>query len=184
MDAQALLYLNSLSSPVLDVIMLSVTALGDVISVVLITACVLLVLHHLNLKKELRFVLLAVVGAIFINIILKLLFARQRPELWELLVYESTYSFPSGHALLTATLAFVLGMLTWQTRWRWTVVSIVAGYALAVGVSRMYLGVHYPSDVLAGWLVAFIWIGVVSRTFGIIKASEKKNRRELSNHQE
>jgi membrane-associated phospholipid phosphatase len=67
-------------------------------------------------------------------------------------------SFPSGHALSSASFATAVILIAWpDRRLRWPAVIIGVGYALAVGVSRMYLGVHYPADVVAGWCLGVAW---------------------------
>jgi membrane-associated phospholipid phosphatase len=71
---------------------------------------------------------------------------------------ELLYSFPSAHAMAAAALAAAVGFLLWLTRWRWVVVGLGAAWALGMGWARMYLGVHYPSDVLAGWLGSVGWV--------------------------
>ena len=99
-----------------------------------------------------RFLALSVGGAGLLNLAAKLLLSRPRPALWVVRHPELSSSFPSGHAMAAAALATALGFLLWPTRCRWVAVSTGAGWALAMGWARMYLGVHYPSDVLAGWL--------------------------------
>lgn len=103
-----------------------------------------------------------VVGVVWaVNPLLKELFARGRPDLWPPPLEVSEHSFPSGHAANTAALAVALAMVAWQTRARGPV--LVAGVALVlvVGVGQLALGVHYPSDVLAGWLWAGAWAAAV-----------------------
>ena len=120
---------------------------------------VLLVLA-LALSRKLReglFAGIALIGSALLNLGAKQLFARERPSLWESIAPESTFSFPSGHAMGSITLALVLVLLAWHTRWRWWVALPMAAFTLMVGLSRVYLGVHYPSDILAGWAVAFAW---------------------------
>jgi membrane-associated phospholipid phosphatase len=67
-------------------------------------------------------------------------------------------SFPSGHALGSSTFAAALALVAWgQPRWRWRALILAISFAIAVGISRLYLGVHYPADVLAGWCLALAW---------------------------
>jgi membrane-associated phospholipid phosphatase len=73
-------------------------------------------------------------------------------------VVDGFDSFPSGHASSAATLATAMILITWgDRRWRWPVAIVAIGYALLVGLSRMYLGVHYPADVIAGWFLGVAW---------------------------
>jgi len=91
----------------------------------------------------------------------KILIARPRPELEPHLVVVKTLSFPSGHALnsmvfyLTLALAFA-----GRTRWRWVAVSGAILLSLLIGTSRVMLGVHWPSDVIAGWAFGLLWVFV------------------------
>lgn len=158
MDAQILLYINSLSTPWLDSVMLTVTHFGDVATVLLVTFFVASILYRFEKYQQLLFLVTSIAGALVVNSGLKLLFARQRPDLWELLTHESTFSFPSGHAALSSALALSIIILVWKTRWRWLATGVGAVYVIAIGFSRMYLGVHYPSDVLAGWFVSAICV--------------------------
>ena len=114
----------------------------------------------LALSRKLReglFAGVAIIGSALLNLGAKQLFARERPTLWESIMPEETYSFPSGHAMGSITLAMVVVLLAWHTRWRWWAMPPMAALVAMVGLSRIYLGVHYPSDILAGWAVATGW---------------------------
>ena len=120
----------------------------------------ILLVAALALKRRVReglFAALALAGSALLNLGTKQLFARERPSLWESISPEHTFSFPSGHAMGSMTLAWVCVLLAWRTRWRLPVVAAAAAFTLLVGLSRVYLGVHYPSDILAGWAAASIW---------------------------
>ena len=103
-----------------------------------------------------------------LNGLLKALFDRPRPALWTSPTPFSGLSFPSGHAMSSATLVAALVVLTWHTRWRRPVVSFGMVAVIAVGFSRLLLGAHYPSDVLGGWAFAFAWVSGVS--FAVTKS--------------
>ncbi|MDB5268601.1 MAG: hypothetical protein JWP58_1641 [Hymenobacter sp.] len=102
----------------------------------------------------------AVGGSMLLTQIIKPLVARPRPLLWASIRPEHTLSFPSGHAMDTAAIATALVLLCWGNRargWAW----LMPLFALAVGWARIYLGVHNPSDVLAGWAAAVAWVVLV-----------------------
>jgi membrane-associated phospholipid phosphatase len=77
-------------------------------------------------------------------------------------ITEDFDSFPSGHGTAAAALAASLVVLLWSTRWRWLAVGAGVLFAVAVGLSRVYLGVHYPSDILASWSIAIGWVAVLT----------------------
>lgn len=91
----------------------------------------------------------------------KALVARPRPELWPRLVETGGYAFPSGHALAAATFYPLLAWILTRTRPRLRLPALGAGVAVAllVGFGRLYLGVHWPSDVLGGWLLGGLQCG-------------------------
>lgn len=100
-------------------------------------------------------------SAMVINTALKAYFNRPRPDLVEHLVTVTSPSFPSGHAMLSATVYLTLGALLAraypQPPLRRYFLSVAVTLALLIGVSRVYLGVHWPSDVLVGWCVGAAW---------------------------
>jgi len=106
-----------------------------------------------------RYFLLSVGGAVLLNVAVKLIFARARPQVIPWLWQEGDSSFPSGHSSMAAALAVTLTALLWRTPWRWPVAILGGLYAVLMGVSRVYLGVHYPTDVLAGWALGLAWAG-------------------------
>jgi undecaprenyl-diphosphatase len=89
--------------------------------------------------------------------LLKAMIHRPRPELFFGLVPSETYSFPSGHAFVpTVFFGILAGILAPGARWP----AAVAALAALVGFSRVYLGYHYPSDVVAGWALALVWLAL------------------------
>ncbi|WP_185974662.1 phosphatase PAP2 family protein [Deinococcus detaillensis] len=100
-------------------------------------------------------------GAYGLSTLIKLLVHRARPQLWKVLTPETDFSYPSGHALISLTVITACIWLAWPTKWRRVVLVAGACFLVLVGLSRLYLGVHYPSDVLGGWLMGAEWAGAV-----------------------
>ena len=140
-----------------DHFFVAMSALGYQWGVVPFNVLMVLWLGFRRWMREGLFAGVAVIGSALLNLGTKQLFARERPSLWESIAPESTYSFPSGHAMGSMTLAWVVVLLAWRTRWRMPVLLAALAFAVLVGLSRVYLGVHYPSDILAGWAAASIW---------------------------
>ena len=157
-DAPLLWKMHGLHSPGLDQFFTLLSKLGY--EWFLIPADVLIVVALLWRKRwrEASFVAISFVGSALLNLGSKQFFQRDRPSLWESIAPESTFSFPSGHAMGSMTLAVTVALLAWNTRWRWPVLVLAPGFSVLVSVSRVYLGVHYPSDILAGWCAALVWV--------------------------
>ena len=159
-DEPLLLWAQGLASEGLDRFFVVVTDLGYLHGVVPLDILLVLSLFAMRRLREATFAAVALGGSALLNMGTKLVFARERPSLWESITPELTYSFPSGHAMGSATLACVLFLLAWHTRWRWAAAVLLPPAVVLVGFSRIYLGVHYPSDILAGWAAASAWVGV------------------------
>ncbi|WP_216326148.1 phosphatase PAP2 family protein [Deinococcus aestuarii] len=109
-------------------------------------------------RPQALFALLALGGAAGVQAIMKRLFQRPRPELWPRLVTETGASFPSGHSTVAAALAVLVVILLWHTRLRWPALVLGVTYYALMALSRVVLGVHYPTDVLAGGLTSLVWV--------------------------
>ena len=138
-----------------------VSAIGGGVGVTIVAIAVIGALSVRRRWQEAAIFALMMLGA-SLNGLLKALFDRPRPDLWTSPNPFSGLSFPSGHAMSSATLVAALVVLTWRTRWRLPVVIFGAVVVIAVGFSRLLLGAHYPSDVLGGWAFAFAWVSGVS----------------------
>ena len=138
-----------------------ITGLGSMIVLVLVTAAAIFYLLLIGKWREALLVLIAVGGGQILSSLLKLGIDRPRPDLVSHLVDVQTLSFPSGHAMMSAVTYLTLGsMLAGIVPGRATkiyVLGVAVLITLMVGVSRIYLGVHWPSDVLAGWCAGFAW---------------------------
>lgn len=156
-DVPLLELAHAAASAGLDRFLLVVSALGYEWFVVPFDVLLVLVLAWRRRVREGLFAALALGGSALLNVAAKQVFGRARPELWASLAPEHTFSFPSGHAMGSMTLAWVLVLLAWRTRWRWPVLLLALPFAVLVGLSRVYLGVHFPSDILAGWTAASVW---------------------------
>jgi undecaprenyl-diphosphatase len=138
-----------------------VTALGSTVVLALIVAAVVIHFFLIGRARTALFILCAVVSGQVLSSLLKAGVDRPRPELVSHLVDVHSLSFPSGHAMLSAITYLTLGALAARFLpgrvTRIYVLALAVLVTLMVGASRVYLGVHWPSDVLAGWCAGFAW---------------------------
>jgi undecaprenyl-diphosphatase len=162
-DRPVMLWLQSRHSPRNTRIVRAVTELGGVTAVPLFALATSAYLVSVRgSRRPAALLTVSLVGSTVINSVLKALYRRGRPTFFTHIVEEKSYSFPSGHAMASAALAGCACVLAWPTAWRYPVIVGSAGYVPAIGVTRMYLGVHFPSDILAGWCVSLAWVGEVA----------------------
>ncbi len=175
-DEEILRAINLTSTPLWDKFYLVMTDMGGLFFIAAMTTLVTTLLVRSGRRYLGTFVVIAVAGAGLISLTLKSLIGRERPSLWEQLISESSYSFPSGHAMGSSILALCIVLALWRTKFRWIAVALSSIYVLLVGYSRLYLGVHYPSDILAGWIVSCAWfmtVGVVLYRHAWLKKSSR-----------
>ncbi|MBW4472927.1 MAG: phosphatase PAP2 family protein [Stenomitos rutilans HA7619-LM2] len=160
LDTRILLTIRQWHAPFLDRVMIVITNIGNP-SVLLVASLVLAAfLLWRKQRAETVTLTLAALGALVLNTVLKALFARARPELWQRTVDVNFYSFPSGHAMMSLVVFGIIGYLLaiHVPRWR---VAIATGTVLlvcAIGLSRLYFGVHWPTDIVAGYAAGTVWL--------------------------
>ncbi|KAB8320367.1 phosphatase PAP2 family protein [Tolypothrix campylonemoides VB511288] len=160
-DVSVLIAIHSTAQAQLDAIAVTLTKFGS-FRIVFPVVCVLgLVLLIQKRWRSLTYLLTSVVGSGIINRTAKEFMHRVRPHLWDSQAPELDFSFPSGHSMTSMTLVATLVILTWGSVWCWVILIVGSLFVLAIAWTRLYLGVHFPSDILAGWMVSIAWaIGV------------------------
>jgi undecaprenyl-diphosphatase len=145
----------------LEEVMRDFTALGSVVILCLTTIAVVGYLLMVKKYAGMWLVIAATLGGVIVGSLLKYFFSRPRPHIVPHLSDVLTTSFPSGHSMYSAVVYLTLGTLLarfvpdWHVKMYFMVVALVLIFL--VGISRVYLGVHYPTDVMAGWLAGLVW---------------------------
>jgi undecaprenyl-diphosphatase len=154
--------IHQASSPALTQLMILASFIGSFSFLFPLGILVFLILLYLRRKRALILFLLTMAGELSLEPILKNLFQRARPAAFFDYLAPASYSFPSGHAF--AALCF-FGVLAWLITSRlekallsYLIWLLAVLLIFLIGVSRVYLGVHYPTDVIAGYLTAFVWV--------------------------
>lgn len=155
-------WVYSFRTPVLNEIMKAITTLGNVSGVAIFLGIVLIALFFLKKKKYIiPIIISSVFGEVFVYF-MKIIAQRARPLTQNALITETDFSFPSGHAMIAITVyGFVLYFLIQACKERWQRIAlvIVGGLLiLSIGFSRLYLGVHWPTDILASYLLGGSWV--------------------------
>lgn len=159
-DKTILLWIHQYANPTLDQVMLIITKLGNpktMAFIALLTFSILLWRSYYDKAKVFAFNCL---GATVLNYGLKLAFNKSRPQLWTSLISETSYSYPSGHAMgsmvLYGFLAYLLSVR--YPQYNKLFYGMATVLIAAIGFSRLYLGVHWPTDIVGGYGVGFLWI--------------------------
>lgn len=157
LDEPVLRFMHAQASPALDKLMLVLSLLGSALVLVPFNLGLLAWLYRRGQRWHAAYWGIATGGAALINWLAKHAFHRVRPGLWPSLSPETTFSFPSGHAMQTMAVCTALLILRRGLPGYRPSLALAALYVASVGLSRIYLGVHYPSDVVAGWCAALSW---------------------------
>jgi undecaprenyl-diphosphatase len=156
---------HQLASPTLTTIMRGISFFGGTGFLFCATTVIVICFIFKKWKREAILLGVTMIGASLLNITLKLAFKRVRPEPFFNLATPKSFSFPSGHSLASfcffAALAAIVNTGIKSRGLRTAIWTTAAVIILLIGLSRIYLGVHYATDVIAGFTAALIWIGAV-----------------------
>ncbi len=167
-DTQILLFAATLRSEGLDCFFRGVTWLGSLYILTPITALISVILLYLHKRAEVLLLLVGFGGATLLVHLAKVILARPRPDVVEPLVaLPMDSSFPSAHTtqIVAFTLCMVLIIRRILPEWQFTAIAVALMLAVAVAASRIYLQVHFPSDVLAGILLGIGWVALAQKFF-------------------
>ncbi|MEO6525852.1 MAG: phosphatase PAP2 family protein [Gemmatimonadaceae bacterium] len=167
-DTAVLRWIGARQTPFLTTFMTEVTPLGTGAVVLMIVGVTAAFLWHTEHKHSARLLLASTAGSILLNNVLKLFFNRDRPDVFVWQTHAASSSFPSGHAMsatvVYGTVAYLLARLQ-KHRWSRAITLSAAVLMIAlICFTRLYLGVHYPSDVLGGIVVGLAWSGFCMAT--------------------
>ena len=173
-------FFYEMRSPMMNEVALQLTALGSGVVVPIIAFFfILILLGHKRKRTAISFAIM-IVGAGLLIAALKLFFAIARPDSYEPLVKEMTYSFPSGHAVISFTLYG--GMAAWlfisrkRETWVWLTCGFLLLLACVIAMTRVYLGVHWPSDIAAGACIAAFWVSICLLLNRALHKQEEKKK--------
>ncbi len=167
LDTSVLQYLFSIRSSALAQILISVSNLGDTVTVIFLAIVLAFIFYIYKRRAEMAGLMTAVIGTASVTYVLKHLIQRTRPDALYQAYAETGYSFPSGHASASGALYGFLAFLAWRNLKpginRTALATLAIAFALLISFSRLYLGVHYLSDVVAGFVVGifFAWLGAI-----------------------
>lgn len=161
-DTAILRFLEGSLTPGANKLLSLVARTGNINAVVALAVIGVLVLKHERRMRDALFLTFAIVGVVTGNILVRTMVQRTQSIVGGTFAPTFESGFPSSQAADTFAVAFVFAALTWATRWRWSVLTLGTFYVLAVGLSRIHLGLRYPSDILAGWALALAWVTTAS----------------------
>lgn len=171
-DLQISQIVQSINIPGFESLMVLVTTMGNAIWHIILAGVSVLVIYKIWSKQDALALFLSSTGAYFISIVLKTLIARPRPDpnlIHQFSTFSKADSFPSGHVLNFIGLYGFLFFLTYLKlkpgRLRVVLLTVFAGLIFLVGLSRIYLGAHWFSDVLGAYLIGMIWLYVMIRLY-------------------
>ncbi len=167
LDAAGNAFMHGFASPTMDAVMNGASLIGRNLGLAIIALVVAVLLVRGRRYREALFVGVVLGGSILLNDAMKLFFHRARPVLdWA--VAPPDYSFPSGHSMNSMALALAVGIVVWRVAGPGRgALALVVGILASgiIGLSRIYLGAHYVTDVVGGFATAAIWAGIVVFVF-------------------
>ncbi|MCC5662190.1 phosphatase PAP2 family protein [Nostoc sp. XA010] len=160
LDEAILLLIQKLHTPLRDRIMLGITFMGDPVVMLLSSLGLAISPLFYNRRRQAAILGIAGVGATLLNCLMKLFFGRARPALWKHIIKVGQHSFPSGHAMVSIVIYGFTGYILAKQfpEWRFWIYGLTIILIAAIGFSRLYLGVHWLTDVTAGYGAGLVWL--------------------------
>ncbi|MBO0589329.1 phosphatase PAP2 family protein [Sporosarcina sp. E16_8] len=160
-DTAVIGFVQGLEAPWLTSIMKVFSWIGSGLVVAAIALIGFIVLYFVLRYRHQAFLLIAVIaGSVILNRLLKIYFKRERPEIHRIMDAKG-FSFPSGHSMMAFALYAIIAYIAWRnvktTASRVVLVLFTAFMIIMIGTSRIYLGVHYPSDIVGGFVASALW---------------------------
>jgi len=178
LDEAGLRAAAALRTPLLDRIMLDATALGDTAVAFVLVAFVAIILWATHRPTVAWLLWIALLGGSLLSDVAKAVLGRERPRVVPWLADVSSPAFPSGHAMramvVYVTLAWLIARLATTPSLRRAAWILAGAVTLAVGSSRVHLGVHYPSDVVGGFLLGGAWILLVAYADRVVRTRRRR----------
>jgi undecaprenyl-diphosphatase len=156
-DAAILAWYRMHRTPALTALASGLAVVGGVRVLPFIALGIALLLARAGARIHAWYLVFALTGATVLNVLAKVIFQRPRPDELGAVLIEPGYSFPSGHAMANAAFGLALGLVFWRSRAGWPVAVLGVLWGILLAASRNYLGVHYPTDVIVGFLSAAAW---------------------------
>lgn len=186
-DEMVLRWIAPHRTPILDGTMLEITALGTGTVVMMIVGVAGLFLWLTQHRYSAILLLASTAGGIALNGLLKFRFDRPRPHVISWGAHAVSSSFPSGHAMsatiVYGTVAYLAARLQHRVWARWLTMGLALVVIVLIALSRIYLGVHYPSDVLAGAIIGLAWAGFCMAMLEAVQRLAQKSKPEIREHE-
>lgn len=182
-DDAVMRWIGNHQYPALQSVMLEITALGTgtVVAMIVFVAGMFLWLN--KHKHSAVLLIVATLGGMVLDTVLKIGFNRPRPQIFTWGTHAASSSFPSGHAMSSiivyGTVAYLAARLQQNFASRIATMALAAIIIVAIGLSRLYLGVHYPSDVLAGLIIGLAWAGFCMAVLEAAQLYAKRNAPQM-----
>lgn len=164
-ETDLLWQIYQIHNPTLNTLNLALDYIGSLPAMLVVTLLVSVVAFFRKRPDYSWFVWLAFLGAALLGWLGKVIFSRSRPDVWEQFTPFFGDSFPSNHSLYAITLAGIFLVIFFNTAWRNVVLLCGTLWSISMGLSRFYLGAHFPTDVLAGWSLGIAWLGLLCWCF-------------------
>lgn len=168
-DTPIINFVQGAEAPWLTDVMKLFTFIGSTKTVLVISLITLGLLLYFRQKAQTLLFLIVIGGTAALNLVLKLFFHRARPDL-NRLIEISGYSFPSGHTMMATSLYIILAFILWRNAKNSGRILYIIGALFMIGmicVSRIYLGVHYPSDIVGGITVSTFWLLLATSVYTV-----------------